>query len=53
MAGSALALPLQIVMTLAGLGFALLGSLAVVTFWRAQRPRRSAPAMRSERVTSG
>lgn len=32
--GSALALPLRIVMTLAGLGLALLGSLAVVTFWR-------------------
>lgn len=34
MADSSLALPLRIVMTLAGLGLALLGSLAVVTFWR-------------------
>lgn len=38
MAGSALALPLRIVMTLAGLGLTLLGSVAVVTFWRARRP---------------
>jgi uncharacterized iron-regulated membrane protein len=37
MARSALALPLRIVMTLAGLGLALLGSLAVVTFWRARK----------------
>lgn len=36
--GSALALPLRIAMTLAGLGLSLLGSLAVVTFWRARRP---------------
>lgn len=48
MAGSALALPLRIVMTLAGLGLALLGSLAVVTFWRGLaakpvRPARSVP----------
>lgn len=35
MTDSPLALPLRIVMTLAGLGLALLGSLAVVTFWRA------------------
>ncbi|MFM7348679.1 MAG: PepSY-associated TM helix domain-containing protein [Erythrobacter sp.] len=34
MIGSPMALPLRIVMTLAGLGLALLGSLAVVTFWR-------------------
>lgn len=40
--GSAMALPLRIVMTLAGLGLALLGSLAVVTFWRARRPRAAA-----------
>lgn len=53
MAGSAMALPLRIVMTLAGLGLALLGSLTVVTFWRAQTPRRSPPALRSGRVTSG
>ena len=45
MEGSAMALPLRIVMTLAGLGLALLGSLAVVTFWRAQKPRRSPPAI--------
>lgn len=36
--GSAMALPLRMAMTLAGLGLALLGSLAVVTFWRARRP---------------
>jgi uncharacterized iron-regulated membrane protein len=36
MAGSALALPLRVVMTLAGIGLALLGSLTVVTFWRTQ-----------------
>jgi uncharacterized iron-regulated membrane protein len=40
MADSPIALPLRIVMTLAGLGLALLGSLAVVTFWRAQVPAR-------------
>lgn len=45
MEGSAMALPLRIVMTFAGLGLALLGSLAVVTFWRAQKPRRSPPAI--------
>lgn len=43
MAGSALALPLRIVMTLAGLGLALLGSLAVVTFWRGRGLHRHAP----------
>lgn len=53
MAGSAMALPLRIVMTLAGLGLALLGSLAVVTFWRAKMTRRSAPAPRGGSVTSG
>ncbi len=37
MAGSAMALPLRIVMTLAGLGLTLLGSLAVVTFWRSRK----------------
>jgi uncharacterized iron-regulated membrane protein len=42
MAGSAIGLPLRIVMTFAGLGLALLGSLAVVTFWRAQKPKRKA-----------
>lgn len=42
MADSGLALPLRIVMTLAGLGLAMLGSLAVVTFWRARIPARSA-----------
>jgi uncharacterized iron-regulated membrane protein len=48
MADSPMALPLRIVMTLAGLGLALLGSLAVVTFWRrlfsqAQRPAPIVP----------
>lgn len=42
MMGSTLALPLRIVMTLAGIGLALLGSLAVVTFWRAQSFSRPA-----------
>jgi uncharacterized iron-regulated membrane protein len=46
LAGSAMALPLRIVMTLAGLGLALLGSLAVVTFWQGRVPkRRTAPAI--------
>lgn len=46
MAGSAMALPLRIVMTLAGLGLALLGSLAVVTFWRSRPlPRPGAPTI--------
>jgi uncharacterized iron-regulated membrane protein len=44
MAGSALALPLRIVMTLAGLGLALLGSLAVVTFWRGLAINSGKPA---------
>ncbi|MBI1403330.1 MAG: PepSY domain-containing protein [Porphyrobacter sp.] len=39
-ADSALALPLRIVMTLAGVGLALLGSLAVVTFWRGMARKR-------------
>lgn len=52
LSGSAMALPLRIVMTLAGLGLALLGSLAVVTFWRARAGnRRSAPAIPRGRVT--
>jgi uncharacterized iron-regulated membrane protein len=46
--GSAFALPLRIVMTLAGLGLTLLGSLAVVTFWRSRKlgaiPRAKRPA---------
>jgi uncharacterized iron-regulated membrane protein len=37
MEGSAFALPLRIAMTLAGLGLTLLGSLAVVTFWRSRK----------------
>lgn len=41
MAGSPLALPLRVVMTLAGLGLALLGSLAMLTFWRAPWPRKN------------
>ncbi|MBA4766171.1 MAG: PepSY domain-containing protein [Porphyrobacter sp.] len=48
LAGSAMALPLRIVMTLAGLGLTLLGSLAVVTFWRSRKlpaiPRTKRPA---------
>lgn len=44
LAGSAIALPLRIAMTLAGLGLALLGSLAVVTFWRGQKLERKRPA---------
>ncbi|WP_073977244.1 PepSY-associated TM helix domain-containing protein [Erythrobacter donghaensis] len=52
MAGSAMALPLRVVMTLAGLGLALLGSLAVVTFWRSRTGNhRSAPAIPRGRVT--
>ncbi len=43
LAGSAMALPLRIVMTLAGLGLALLGSLAVLTFWRTPSPRKTPP----------
>jgi uncharacterized iron-regulated membrane protein len=43
-ADSPLALPLRLVMTLAGLGLALLGSLAVVTFWRALTLDRARPA---------
>jgi len=45
LAGSAMALPLRVAMTLAGLGLSLLGSLAVVTFWRGfklERPRPGA-----------
>lgn len=52
MAQSAMALPLRIVMTLAGLGLALLGSLAVVSFWRSlSLPRRKASAMPRGRLT--
>jgi uncharacterized iron-regulated membrane protein len=52
MAGSALALPLRIVMTLAGLGLALLGSLAVISFWRSRKGRRpAAPAIPRGRLT--
>jgi uncharacterized iron-regulated membrane protein len=36
MADSPMALPLRIIMTLAGIGLSLLGSLAVVTFWRSR-----------------
>ncbi len=53
MAGSAMALPLRIVMTLAGLGLALLGSLAVVTFWRARVPVRSAVATIPQSLGAG
>lgn len=47
MAGSSLALPLRLLLTLAGLGLALLGSLAVVSFWNrrlAVPPPRAAAA---------
>ena len=40
--GSAMAFPLRIVMTLAGIGLAMLGSLNVVTFWRSRTPGRTA-----------
>ncbi|WP_086617098.1 PepSY-associated TM helix domain-containing protein [Erythrobacter tepidarius] len=49
LAGSAMALPLRAVMTLAGLGLGLLGSLAVITFWRMQTPRRSTSALQRGR----
>lgn len=39
MTGSATALPLRIVLTFAGLGLALLGSLTVATFWLRRIPR--------------
>jgi uncharacterized iron-regulated membrane protein len=38
LAGNAMALPLRLVLTLAGLGMTLLGSLAVLSFWRGRRP---------------
>jgi uncharacterized iron-regulated membrane protein len=41
--GSRAALPLRLVLTLAGLGLTLLGSLAVVTFWRQRLPRAARP----------
>jgi uncharacterized iron-regulated membrane protein len=44
LADSPMALPLRIVMTLAGLGLALLGSLAVVTFWRRLFSQAQGPA---------
>lgn len=51
MAGSAIALALRIAMTLAGLGLTLLGSLAVVTFWRNRRmPRRPRGALSGARA---
>ena len=53
MADSAMALPLRIVMTLAGLGLALLGSLAVVTFWRARMPARSTTPMIPQGLGAG
>ncbi len=39
MAGSSTALYLRIILTLAGLGLTLLGSLAVMSFWRERIPR--------------
>lgn len=54
MAGSAMALPLRIVMTLAGLGLALLGSLAVLTFWRGRIPARGpAPVLPPQGLGAG
>ena len=54
LAGSVMALPLRLVMTLAGLGLALLGSLAVVTFWRGILPKKNpAPARTIARAGAG
>lgn len=53
LAGSAMALPLRIVMTLAGLGLALLGSLAVLSFWRARKPVRRSPAASPQSLGAG
>lgn len=48
MAQSAMALPLRIVLTFAGLGLAVLGSLAVLTFWCSRPlPRMGARAIPS------
>jgi uncharacterized iron-regulated membrane protein len=52
MADSALALPLRIVMTLAGIGLSLLGSLAVVTFWKGRTAPRIA-AIRPQTPQAG
>jgi uncharacterized iron-regulated membrane protein len=52
MADSALALPLRIVMTLAGIGLSLLGSLAVVTFWKSRTAPRIA-AIRPQTPQAG
>ncbi|WP_301750305.1 PepSY domain-containing protein [uncultured Erythrobacter sp.] len=52
MADSALALPLRIVMTLAGIGLSLLGSLAVVTFWKGRKAPRIA-AIRPQTPQAG
>lgn len=54
LAGSAMALPLRIVMTLAGLGLALLGSLAVASFWGWIAPRKNpAPARPMQEARAG
>jgi hypothetical protein len=45
MAESALALPLRIVLSLAGLGLVLLGSLTVLSFWRQRLGARTHPAL--------
>lgn len=52
MADSALALPLRIVMTLAGIGLSLLGSLAVATFWKSRTAPRIA-AVRPQTPQAG
>jgi len=52
LAGSAMALPLRIIMTLAGIGLAMLGSLTVMTFWRSRSPRRASPQPRQTRQAS-
>jgi len=53
LAGSAMGLPLRIVMTLAGLGLALLGSLAVLTFWRSLAPARAVQPALPRRLGAG
>lgn len=50
--GSAMALPLRIVMTLAGIGLALLGSLTVVTFWRSRSVKSANSFPQRRRQTS-
>lgn len=49
MAGSAMSLPLRLLLSIAGLGLTLLGSLAVVSFWqgRMQKPARPGAGIRT------